>query len=249
VLPEVAVLGGPLDGVLLDVDDTLVDTRHAFSVGIAAVTRSWLGHLGPDAAGATLAHWLADAGGHFRAYTRGEISFTEQRRRRATAMHLAFGGPSLDEADFARWAAEYEQAFRSAWRAFPEAAAFLDRIADLGLPCAAVTNAAGNYQLDKLRRVDLAHRLAFVLGNDELGFGKPDPAVFTLACRRLGTAPGRTLYVGDELDVDARGGRDAGLIGVWLRRAVPGGPATDYDVPVVCSLIELADQLEAAVRT
>ena len=41
---------------------------------------------------------------------------------------------------------------------------------------------------------------------------------FVEACRRLGTDPGRTLYVGDELDIDATAARRAGLRGVWLDR-------------------------------
>lgn len=53
------------------------------------------------------------------------------------------------------------------------------------------------------------------------GFGKPDPSCFLEACRRLGTSPGRTAYVGDELDIDAVGAVRAGLIGVWVDRAGP----------------------------
>lgn len=58
------------------------------------------------------------------------------------------------------------------------------------------------------------------------GSGKPDPRVFAEACRRLGTDPARTAYVGDELDVDARGALAAGLVGVWLDRPGTrrGGP-------------------------
>lgn len=242
--------GARVDGVLLDVDDTLVDTRRAFAAAIARVTHSWLRHLEPEAGPQVLAHWLADSGGHYRAYTRGELSFAEQRRHRASAMLVAFGCRPLDTAAFQEWNAEYDEAFRSAWQAFPESAGFLDRLAGLGLRRAAVTNAGTDHQLDKLHRVGLAERLGFVIGTDVLGVGKPDPAVFALACERLGTTPERTVYVGDELDVDARGAQAAGLVGVWLRRphlARPGGPPTG--MPEVSSLSELAALLEESLAS
>jgi putative hydrolase of the HAD superfamily len=57
-----------------------------------------------------------------------------------------------------------------------------------------------------------------LVGVDTFGYGKPAPEVFLAGCERLGTDPGRTVYVGDELDVDAAGAASAGLIGVWLDR-------------------------------
>ena len=42
--------------------------------------------------------------------------------------------------------------------------------------------------------------------------------MFLEACRRLGTAPSRTVYVGDELDIDARAALAAGLHAVWIDR-------------------------------
>lgn len=59
------------------------------------------------------------------------------------------------------------------------------------------------------------------------GSGKPDPRVFAEACRRLGTEPARTAYVGDELDIDALAAVQHGLVGVWLDR--PG--ARRHEIP------------------
>jgi putative hydrolase of the HAD superfamily len=113
-------------GVLLDVDDTLVDTRSAFAAGIAHVVARWLPHLDAAARGAALRHWVADAEGHFRAYTRGEIDLVEQRRRRVGALHAAFGGPVVDSELFEAWDAAFEEAFRAAWRPCPDAPRLLD---------------------------------------------------------------------------------------------------------------------------
>lgn len=234
-------------GVLLDLDDTLVDTRYAFGHAIGAIVAGWLPHL--DAAGeaAALQHWVRDAEGHFRAYTRGELSFAEQRQRRAVALQAAFDGPALSADEQRRWSEAYDAAFREAWRLFPDAVPLLERLDGLGLPYGLVTNAGAAYQRDKLRRVGLADRFEVMVAVDDLGVGKPDPRVFHLACERLGVSPGRSLYLGDEPDADARGARAAGLTGVWLNRAGPDHPdsAAVDDVPVVGSLLELAELLAA----
>ena len=85
----------------------------------------------------------------------------------------------------------------------------------------ALSNAAVEYQALKLAAVGLVADVPMLVGVDTLGVGKPDPRVFVEACRRLGTEPGRTVYVGDELDIDARGASAAGLHGIWLDRPGP----------------------------
>ena len=224
-------------GVLLDIDDTLVDTRAAFRAAVRQVQRRWLPHVDDAGAGDVLARWVTDPGGFFRAYTRGECDFSTQRRRRAEDLHTVFGGPALDEASFADWERDYDQAFRAAWAPCRDTVAFLDALAAAGLPVGAVTNAAGRYQRDKLAILGLLDRFGVLVGVDELGRGKPDPDVFTLACRRLGVRPGECAFVGDELDVDARGARDAGMLGIWLDRH--GSGFTPDDVPVARTLADV----------
>ncbi len=50
-----------------------------------------------------------------------------------------------------------------------------------------------------------------------VGLRKPDPAIYRLACQRLGVAPGECLYVGDGDDRELEGAADAGLRPVLIR--------------------------------
>lgn len=234
-MPEPAA-GGQVRGVLLDVDDTLVDTRAAFRAGIGHVVERWMPHLGEAGQDAALRHWVLDDTGAFAAYTRGELTFSQQRRRRAERLHAYFGGPVLDDVAFARWEEAYERTFRGAWRAHPDGVALVHRLRAAGLPLGVVTNARASHQREKLAAVGLAG-LEILASMDDLGRGKPDPAVFRLACSRLGVPVAATAYVGDELDVDARGARDAGLLGIWLDRHACGD--TPDDVPVARSLADV----------
>jgi putative hydrolase of the HAD superfamily len=205
----------------------MVDTRRAFYAAIAAVSEGWLRHLPASRYDEVARRWVADVGGHFRTYTRGEISVEEQRRRRVADLHRTFGGPDLDDEQFTAWYAAYDGAFRAAWRLHHDALDLLDALSAAGVAVGALSNSSQQLSVAKLERLGLTDRLPLLVSPDDLGFGKPDPRVFALACARLGTEPGRTAYVGDELDVDAEAAARAGLVGVWLDRIghrEPGAP-------------------------
>lgn len=220
--------------VLFDVDDTLVDTRGAFRHALERIAES---HL-PDAPGADeLTHfWRADRHGHYRAHTRGEIDYRSQRMMRANDLHGEFGGALMDDEAYDAWNEDFERFFQEGWRPHDDAAAALDDLDALGLPFGGLSNAAFTYQEQKLAACGLA-RVPMVVGVDTLGFGKPDPTgtqstdgrahpfrgkpdpeVFLEGCRRMGTAPSETVYVGDEFDIDGLGALNAGLQSVWLDR-------------------------------
>ncbi len=208
-------MGGVINAVLLDIDDTLVDTRGAFRHALMEVAAEYL-DAGADPE-LVLAHWRDDRGGWYRAHTRGELTHREQRMRRANDLHAAFGGPSMDDAAYDVWDEGFERHFRAGWLAFDDAAELLDELDARGVPYGAVSNADSAYQVLKLSSVGL-QRVPMLVGVDTFGVGKPDPRVFLEGCRLLAVEPGVTAYVGDEPDIDAGGARDAGLTGVWLDR-------------------------------
>jgi putative hydrolase of the HAD superfamily len=240
------VTGTPVvDGVLFDIDDTLVDTRGAFAAALSTVARRYLPTVPAERDHEVLDVWRADVNGYYAAFTRGEVGYDAQRMARANELHARFGGPVLDDDGFARWNAVFEDGFSSSWAAHPDAGGVVDRLLAAGLAVGALSNASVAYQTAKLERVGLVGRVPMLVGVDTLGYGKPHPDVFTEACRRLGTDPARTAYVGDELDVDAQAARAAGLVGIWLdrpgsrRHAISDEQITSAGVVVVHALDEL----------
>ena len=212
--------GGPLEGVLFDIDDTLVDTKGSFAFALEAVRAVYLPHLGEGDGSSLLDVWRADAGGHYRSYTRGEVSHRAQRVARANALHAEFGGRVLDDEGFSAWDAVFEAGFEGSWTAHADARRALDAVQAAGLAVGALSNAGAAYQTGKMRATGMAD-VPVLVGVDTLGVGKPDERVFLEACRRLGTDPSSTAYVGDELDIDALAASRAGLVGVWLDRPGP----------------------------
>ncbi len=90
-----------------------------------------------------------------------------------------------------QWFATYDAAFRASWRLHDDALELLDRLEQAGVRVGALSNSSRELSIDKLARLGLTERLPLLVSPDDLGFGKPDPRVFALACRaaRHGAGP------------------------------------------------------------
>ena len=234
--------------VLLDLDDTLVDSTAAMIAAGRTATATLWPQAGPDLHEAAARRFRADPRGLFGAYTRGELDFPAMRRARVADLVGHLGLDHVQDAH-ERFEAAYAPAFAEHLRAFTDVTALLRRAEGHGWPVGVLTNSGAGYTAQKLRLTGLADRFEVVVTTDDLGFGKPDPRVFAHACALLGSEPADTAYVGDDLEVDARGARAAGLYAVWLARedvTSVGADATGgWDGPRVSSLAEVGPLLAA----
>ena len=124
--------------------------------------------------------------------------------RRCAGVFLDHLGAPLDASEFA-------PAFVGAleFRPLDGAVGALAQLRRAGLALACVSNWDASLA-GQLERTGVGSLFDTVVSSAEAGAPKPDPAVFRLALDRLGTAPERTLHVGDE-DVDREGAAAAGL--------------------------------------
>jgi len=240
-------------GVLLDLDDTLIDTTAALvAAGTVAMAALW-----PDVPAevhlAASRMYRDDPAGLFRRFTLGELTFEEVRTRRLTAVCEKFSLQPLDDAGL-RYESAFAPAFRAAYREpgrlFEDTLPLIERIRAEGKPVGLLTNSNDDFTAAKLESTGLAGLFDCVVTRDALGFGKPDPRVFHHTCRMIGIDPASSTYIGDDLHADALGAAAAGMTGIWLRRAVGGEdskvafdrPPSDDEVPPHIRIIEtLAD--------
>lgn len=205
-------------GVLLDVDDTLLDTRTAMQAAAASAMVAAWPRVTPDDAVRLAALFYDDPQGHFRAYTRGESTFEQMRHRRLSVAASAMDLPEPATSSLDRYESTFRPAFEQAQRMFDDALPFVAACRAAGLAVGALTNSSTEMTVGKFAALGVSDLFQVLVTRDTLGFGKPDPAVFEHACSLLGTAPAETIYVGDEYDVDVVGAAAAGLTPVWLRR-------------------------------
>lgn len=85
---------------------------------------------------------------------------------------------------------------------YPSVADTLDKLKKLGLKLVIITDADSYHALARLTRVGLLSYFDLVVAADTTGTKKPDPAHFLFALQALGTKPGETLVVGDNIKRD-----------------------------------------------
>lgn len=144
----------------------------------------------------------------------------------------ALGEPAVD-ARVARYLALYEEVMGQATRPFEGVDALLAQLESAGVRWGIVTNKAGFLTDELLRRIGWADRAAAVISGDTLPVKKPDPAPVTLACKRAGIEPGRSLFVGDDRR-DVMAGAAAGLYTVAVSWGyLDGGNPREWNADAV----------------
>ncbi|HYD97744.1 MAG TPA: haloacid dehalogenase type II [Alphaproteobacteria bacterium] len=114
--------------------------------------------------------------------------------------------------------------------AYPEVPGLLDRLAAAGLRRAILSNGTPEMLEAAIAAAGLAGRFDAVLSVEAVGIYKPAPAVYRLACDRLGLAPAEIAFFSSN-GWDAAGAAGFGFHVVWVNRAglpaerMPDGPA------------------------
>jgi putative hydrolase of the HAD superfamily len=98
---------------------------------------------------------------------------------------------------------------------FPEAHDTLDRLKDLGVRLALITNGAAEPQRAKVVRFALEHRFDHIQIEGEHGFGKPEERAYTHAMETLGVTARETWMVGDNLEWEVAAPQRLGIHAIW----------------------------------
>ncbi|RZS39100.1 putative hydrolase of the HAD superfamily [Herbihabitans rhizosphaerae] len=223
--------------VCLDIDDTLVDFATSARSAVAAM-------IGRDDMWPA---WERVTEEHVARAIAGEIDYDTMRRARTKAF-LADCGALLDDDLIVRMEDRRLAFLNQTWRTFDDAVPCLEWLRSAGFLIGAITNSTGAHQRDKLARLGIAEYFDTVVIAGEIGCGKPDPVIFATAAKQLDVPPEQIVHVGDRLDLDAVGARDAGMHGIWLDRAAGAEPG-ERAVHVITSLEALPKLLVSEFRT
>ncbi|MCR5866371.1 phosphoglycolate phosphatase [Aquincola sp. J276] len=182
-----------LQAAIVDLDGTMVDTLGDFMVA--------------------LTHMLDDLGlPHAeRAFVERTIGKGSEHLLRSTLQHAAGEPPSqaMFEHAWQRYQQHYLAINGQHADVFPGVAEGLELLRAAGLRLACLTNKPLSFAQPLLAAKGLAGHFAFVFGGDSFERKKPDPLPLLKTCQALGTAPARTLMLGDSAN-DAQAARAAG---------------------------------------
>jgi putative hydrolase of the HAD superfamily len=162
---------------------------------------------------------------------RDPASLADLRRRCAEAMLPVLG----IDVDRDALTAALLAALR--FRAYPDAAPALRAVRERGLSIVVVSNWDHSLH-ERLAETGLAPLVDASVASAELGFAKPDPAIFAYALELARSPAAAALHAGDSPAADVEGALAAGLRAVLVARdGTPG--AVPAGVPVIASLAEL----------
>ena len=185
------------DAAMVDLDGTLVDTLGDFVVALNAM----LADLGLPALDRPRVERLVGKGSEHLIKSVLALAGTD-----ASAIEF--------EAAWARYQHHYQRINGQHSALYPGAREGLERLRAHGLPLACLTNKPTGFAQDLLRAKGLDGFFKQVLGGDAFARKKPDPLPLLSTCALLGSAPPRTLMLGDSSN-DAQAARAAGCP-VWL---------------------------------
>jgi phosphoglycolate phosphatase len=183
-------VGEALQAAIVDLDGTLVDTVGDFELALNRM----LADLGQRAVS--------------RAFIERTVGRGSEHLIRSTLAEVG-AEPLLYERAWGAYQAHYLAINGQASQVYPGAIEGLRRLVQSGLKLACLTNKPGAFARPLLAAKGLDRFFAHVFGGDAFERKKPDPLPVLGACAALGSAPARTLVIGDSSN-DAQAARAAG---------------------------------------
>ena len=198
--------------VYFDLDDTLLDHRHAERQALAEVCGTYAEHFGRFALETVQETYHRHNVVLWQQYSAGRVGKMALKRLRFEQLlnALAVDGLAAEEVSD-----HYLDCYARHWQFPAPAREAFDEIAD-HLPVGVLTNGFTEIQQHKLERFpEIRERLRAVVISEEVGHLKPHPKLFAHATARAGVPPGAILYVGDSYLSDVEGALQAGWQIAW----------------------------------
>lgn len=227
-----------IDAVLLDGLGTLVALEPPAPMLVQRLREAHGVELAPADAERAFAAEIA----YYRAHHhegRDPTALAELRRRCAEALRSQLPAAVAQALSLAQLTEAMLQSLRFA--PYPDARPALARLHARGLALVVVSNWDASLPT-VLHEAGLGELVDGVVTSAEIAHPKPHRAIFAAALALAGSAPERTLHVGDSIEHDVDGARAAGIHAVLLRRDsagnLPAAAATRH-VPTISSLAQL----------
>jgi HAD superfamily hydrolase (TIGR01549 family) len=212
-----------LDALLFDIDGTICE----YDRGIADLLE-----IAFEEAGVETFFSPADYKTRFATFTDESASMTDLRERCFADIAREY---DVDPAIGREVARAYATARDHSNVHFVDGAAEVLEQAREDYRLAAVTNGAPEMQSTKLDALGIECFETVVHAGYEAP-AKPDPEPFEQALQKIDVSPDRAVYIGDSLDADVGGARNAGLSVAWLSDGETVNPTPEptyiFDSPV-----------------
>lgn len=196
-----------LDAAIVDLDGTMIDTIGDFELALSRALADL--ELPPVS----------------RDFIERTVGKGSRHLLQSVLTHLGQPVARIDSL-WPRYQHHYLAVNGQASAVYPGVVEGLQSLRAAGLRLACLTNKPGNFARPLLASKGLAGYFEHVFGGDAFARQKPDPLPLIETCRALGTAPARTLMIGDSAN-DAQAARAAGCPVVLVRYGYNHGEPVD----------------------
>ena len=112
----------------------------------------------------------------------------------------------------------YELCFSGFCKLIPNAETALEALHKKGYKLGLVSNGKSPFQERNFNALGVSHLFGTVVVSEAVGFRKPEPEIFKLACTALDTSPENVVFVGDNPKADIAGANNLGMYSVYIPR-------------------------------
>jgi len=107
---------------------------------------------------------------------------------------------------------------RKRFQLFSDSLPVLEQMKKNGYPLAIVSDAQKVFCAQEGEMLGLTPFFNHTIMSTHLGFRKPDPRIFTIACTLLAIPPAEVVYIGNDLETDVKGAQGIGMKAILLDR-------------------------------
>lgn len=112
----------------------------------------------------------------------------------------------------------YELCFSGFCKFIPNASNALLALHKAGYKLGLVSNGKSPFQERNFNALGASDLFGTVVVSEAVGFRKPDPEIFMIACNALGTTPENVIFVGDNPTADIAGAKRLGMYPIYIPR-------------------------------
>ncbi|MDA1348539.1 MAG: HAD-IA family hydrolase [Chloroflexi bacterium] len=194
---------GPIEAVLFDLDDTLIDRAAGFRRFCVDLYRS-----------STAMQRVSTEDQAVERIIELDRSGMSDRHEMFAEVLSVWPGTFRDTDHAVEF---YLETYLRLLPLAPETKRLLGDLRSRGIPFGIVTNGGSEMQWAKVRASGAGGFTDAVVVSEDVGFRKPDPRIFEVALSKIDSKADTTLFVGDNPEADIAGASGVGMQTAWMR--------------------------------
>jgi putative hydrolase of the HAD superfamily len=139
---------------------------------------------------------------------------------------------------------DYLLQFRHSCVPFPHLIPLLEELKRRSIVLGVITNGKKQFQMDNIKSLGIEPYFKTILVSEAVSYKKPEPQIFMMTLKQLGTSSSETIFVGDHPEKDIQGARQVGMITVWKKDNQWQNVKADYIIDDLLQLLKIIEEMK-----